>query len=214
MLKGIDVSGWQENSIVSQMSPQFIMIKASEGVNYKSDGLDRLYNTYIAWCKTKNITPLYGFYHYARPETGNSAAAEVDSFLSYVGHHIGKSRFALDWEGDALKVGEKWAYDFLDILRRKTNARPLLYVSASVARNFSLDFKSICDLWVAHWGVSKPDFGNKWPTWALWQYSDKPCDLDYFNGEASNWLGKSSAPVKVDWKITSQSDTKIVLEKK
>ena len=42
VLKGIDISKWNKN--VDYNSPDFIIIKASEGVNYKDPLLDFHYN--------------------------------------------------------------------------------------------------------------------------------------------------------------------------
>ena len=95
MLQGYDISNWQGTT---PMDADFLIIKASEGDGYKDPRLDQHYN---AWKETGKP---YGFYHYARPDLGNTPEAEADWFLSLVGGHVGKALMALDFEGEALST--------------------------------------------------------------------------------------------------------------
>ncbi len=93
MLKGCDLSKWNP---VTPSGYDFYLIKASEGNGYKDSALDTHFNA------VKSAGKLYGFYHYARPDLGNTPEAEADWFLSLVGQHAGNAIFALDYEGDSL----------------------------------------------------------------------------------------------------------------
>ena len=181
MLKGIDISKWNKN--VDYKSPDFIIIKASEGVNYKDPLLDFHYNNLNS---IKKEDKLYGFYHYARPELGNSGEDEAKSFLSYVGHHAGKCLYVLDWEGNALKYPIEWAIEFLDYVYAHTGVKPLIYCSASVTKTLQKVYEKDYGLWVAHYGVSTPSI-RVYPFWAMWQYTSSPIDCNYFNGNRNTF---------------------------
>ena len=64
MLKGIDVSSWQSPGAINYNDYDFVIIKASEGVNYVDPGLDRHLTALFG---TTDPTPkknkCYGFYH-------------------------------------------------------------------------------------------------------------------------------------------------------
>lgn len=174
---GCDISNFQKSIDYSKQG--FVLIKASEGRTYKDPLLDKHFNA------IKGTGKPYGFYHYARPEN-NSWKAEADHFLSLVGHHAGKCIFALDWEGNALRYGYAWALNWLNYVFQKTGVRPLFYCSASVAGRYAAIAKANFGLWVASYGVKKPRFGG-WPTYAIWQYTSSPFDLDVLNGDIATW---------------------------
>lgn len=196
-MRGIDVSGWNPTSVYADFKPNFVMIKASEGVGYKSDGMDKHVQAYRDFCNLDNRIPCMGFYHYARPETGNTPKDEVASFLSYAGQYAGSALYALDWEGDAVKSGPTWAVEFIERLAKETGSTPFIYMSSSVTKAY--DWSKLpmekCRLWVAHWGVSTPSYGN-WATWSMWQYSDKDVDHNYFHAGPEAWekLAKGNYP--------------------
>lgn len=169
MLKGCDLSAYNKTT---PKGYDFYIIKASEGVGFKSSGLDRHYNNVKKWNK------LYGFYHYARPEY-NTPEAEADYFLSLVGHHAGKCIYALDYEGTALKYGAGWALRWCRRIFEKTKVRPVLYIQASEVWKYKSLFDEDYGLWIAHWGVYRPQIGP-WSHWAFWQYTSNPIDKNYF----------------------------------
>mgnify|MGYP002096341206 FL=1 len=112
MLSGIDISNHQAPMDYGDVD--FVIMKASEGKSYKDARLDQHYN---------NVgNKLYGFYHYARPDTGNTPEEEADWFLSLVEHHAGKCIFALDWEGKSLNnYRSDWALSWLRRQKRELN---------------------------------------------------------------------------------------------
>ncbi len=213
MLQGIDVSGWQKSGTLKAKNYNFAIIKASEGVDYKSDGLDYHYNDFSGRTDGNPCGKLYGFYHYARPDTGNTAKAEAESFLKFVGHHKGKAVYALDWEDKALNYPASWAMEFLDIVSRETGCNPLFYASASVMRDPKYkDIVSKYPLWVAAYSDTPPDFGGAFKSWKIWQYTSEPYDLNKFNGNAEDWKALCcKAQKSKSWQVVRQGNGEIVL---
>lgn len=172
MLKGCDISKWNPTTPAGY---DFYIIKASEGNGYKDGLLDQHYNN------VKAMGKLYGFYHYARPDLGNTPEAEADWFLSLVGQHAGNAIFALDYEGDSLSYGQEWALRWLQRVYEKTGVRPVFYCSSSALPMFEKIGKENFGLWVANWNVESPKI-EPWSVFAFWQYTNRPIDQDYFNG--------------------------------
>ncbi len=172
MLKGCDLSKWNP---VTPSGYDFYLIKASEGNGYKDSALDTHFNA------VKSAGKLYGFYHYARPDLGNTPEADADWFLSLVGQHAGNAIFALDYEGDSLSYGQEWALRWLQRVYEKTGVRPVFYCSSSALPMFEKIGKENFGLWVANWNVESPKI-EPWSVFAFWQYTNRPIDQDYFNG--------------------------------
>ena len=80
-LYGIDISGHQGTINWTQVkgAKDFALIKASEGYNFS----DSYFVANRNGARSSGI--LRGFYHYARPDLGNSGTAEADSFVNIVG---------------------------------------------------------------------------------------------------------------------------------
>lgn len=212
MLKGVDVSGW--NKLTDIDGADFVLVKATEGVGWKSDMLSQ-WVTKICGGPIPDPSKRYGFYHYARPETGNSAAAEANWFVSIIRPHLGYAALALDWEGDALKMGSSWALDFLNCVYTQCGYRPLLYISSS--QENTGNYNNIRDkgypLWVADWS-NQPTLKH-WPSYSIWQYTDKPVDGDYCLDElaweklAPNYRNSKTEKA---WEILDQSERCITLQ--
>ena len=189
MLKGCDVSVWQNPYSMNFEPYDFVIIKASEGVTITDKHHKEHYE------KALQLEKLTGFYHYARPEY-NSAESEAEHFVSVVKPYVGKSILALDFEGEALKYGASWAKAWLDKVFELTGVRPVLYVQASQVNNYEEVFQSNYGLWVAAWGAKNPKIGP-WDRYTLWQYRGDPLDLDYFNGDKEAWLKYAAINSKV-----------------
>lgn len=179
MLKGIDISEWQNISPTAFKDYDFIVIKATEGKTYDDPSMASHAQNAI------NNGQLVGVYHYARPEN-NTPEEEVEHFLRIVKPYIGKAILALDYEGKALKYGSAWAVKWLDLVFEKTGVRPLIYLQGSQVRNYKEVLEKDYGLWVAHWGVDSPSIAP-WGFYALWQYRGDPLDLDLFNGDRAAW---------------------------
>lgn len=91
-LRGIDISNWQKEMNLNSVDADFVIIKASEGVNWQDPAFETLVG------KAKNTDKLIGFYHFARPTVNNTAEGEAESFLKFITPTglIGKAILALD----------------------------------------------------------------------------------------------------------------------
>lgn len=179
-LNGIDISNWQSDTPTEY---DFCIIKASEGVGYTDPSLNKHYN---AWAKTGKP---YGFYHYARPDLGNTAAAEADWFLSLVGHHAGKALFCLDFEGKALSWGSNkkraaWCLAFLERVYEKTGCRGLLYIQGSAYSTGAYDY--IYDANYGIWAAS-PSSYYRGHNITVQQSVYDNLDHDVFYGDTATW---------------------------
>lgn len=189
-LKGIDVSHWNESLILSMgtkwvSSFDFVIMKATEGITY----CDKYMGKYVNMLFEGKANPLYGFYHFARPDKGNSAIAEADYFITRVSSYNGRALYILDVEAEALKVKnlDQWVYDWAKTVYDKTGVLPLIYCSEAECKRFKKAAELGCGLWVAKWSEKKPTKISPWKFYAIWQYKvDKvfghSLDLDLFNG--------------------------------
>lgn len=190
MLQGIDISKWQKKLDRSYILDQdFVIMKATEGKGYKDPMLDEFYDLIHGSSDGKpDKEKLYGFYHYARPEICDPIP-EAKNFLRRVGHHAGYAMYCLDWEGAAWKCDLNWALEWLEYVKSETGVKPLIYCSGSHTQKLGFIYERDFGLWVAHWGVRKPEIGA-YPFWALWQYNvnrNLNVDLDYFNGSENQF---------------------------
>lgn len=187
MLKGIDISEWQDINPTAYKDYDFIVMKATEGKTYDDPNMASHAQNALA------NGQLIGFYHYARPEN-NSAEDEAEHFLRVVKPYIGKAVLALDYEGTALKYGAEWALKWLNAVYQKTGVRPMIYLQGSQVKNYKSVMEKNYGLWVAHWGVDTPSIAP-WSFYAMWQYRGNPLDLDLFNGDKEAWKAYAN-PVK------------------
>lgn len=199
MLKGIDISHWQEGIDLGAIDVDFVICKATEGNGYTDVMCDTFYQ------KAKSLGKKLGVYHFARPDLGNSGEEEADWFIKEtLGYHK-EAMLVLDWEsGDLTNVA--WAKAWLDRVYSKTGVKPVIYMSASVMH--SADWSSVVNadygLWVANYGTNNGTAQESvfdryplkyWSFYALWQYTSKGrlngyngnLDLNYFSGDGTAW---------------------------
>lgn len=157
-----------------------VIVKATEGISYVNPF--HLANAQLALANDKVI----GFYHYARPEN-NSYEKEALHFVNNCRPYIGKAILALDWEGNALKVNQQWARNFLDVVYQITGVRPLLYCSEAYLKKVgAVVADGNYGLWVAKYSSKNPVI-TPWKVKALWQYTSKPYDKSKFYGDKEAW---------------------------
>ena len=194
-LNGIDISDYQANSAVMD-AYDFVIIKASEGINWHAKRF------YQHTERAVSTGKLIGFYHYGRPETGNSASREAQSFLNFVSPYIGKAVLALDIEQGAFRYARwpQWCKEWLDYVYSKTGVRPLLYIQGSECQKV----KFIYDANYGIWAASSPSY-YKGMSIAIQQNVYGNLDHDTFNGDKAAWLkyanpsgsaSKPATPVK------------------
>lgn len=186
-LQGIDIASYQTGIDLSVVPCDFVIIKATEGVNYTNPDFTR------AYAQAKEQNKLIGIYHYAN---GAGATAEADYYLSVVGDRVGDAILVLDWEqgGNRAFGNVSYAKQWLDHVYSKTKVRPLIYMSKSVT--YGYDWSAVAPnhgLWVAQYADTNPTNyqSNPWTdTNGYGAWSNGPVIFQYSStGRLSGWIG-------------------------
>ena len=181
MLKGIDVSTLQGNIDWSHISAEFAMIKATQGrgegaaTRLLSRFTDSKFKTNITNCPVP-----CGVYHYFTAQDKAKATAEADYFCSIIEPYRDRIKLwaALDVESfylDGLGKTELTAIVRTALERIETHGfKPMLYTNPNFLKyRFEPGAFNDTDIWLAHWGVSKPYFA---PNLMIWQYGTTRTD--------------------------------------
>lgn len=212
MMNGIDISHWQHGLNLSKIKCDFVIVKATEGVNF----LDSCFDDFMR--QAESLGKCMGFYHFARPDK-NSAKAEAKFFYNNTAKYFGKAIPILDWETGKLS-DVAWVKEWLDEIYSMTGIRPMLYTSESVVKSY--DWSSVANanygLWIAKYKDHKIDrnydmtnAGKEpvvkwWKFYAMWQWTSSgrldgysgnlDCDIFFGSKEAWNkYAGKSAQTV-------------------
>lgn len=184
MLSGIDVSKWNKVSVVTDNNVDFCIIKATEGRTYKDPAIHM--HTEAA----TNTHKLLGFYHYARPDNGNTPLQEAMNFYEAVKQYVGEAIFAVDWEGKSLNVvnGEQWLLQFCSYFYNLSGVRPLVYMSENECKKEK--YKTVANFNVGLWVANRKEIVSSgvWKFWTIHQYSSTGFDKNRFNGTREQWL--------------------------
>lgn len=200
IMNGIDISNWQKDLDLKKIDYDFVIVKATEGLNF----VDKYCDGFIQTAKAMNKK--FGFYHFARPT--NSAIAEAEFFVTNCRSYFGEGIPVLDWEAEN-KNDVQWALRWLNRVQDLTGVKPMIYMSESVvnAYNWSSVVAADYGLWVAKYRDTKPDYnydmsaaGNMpkvkwWPFYAMWQWTSVgrldgysgSLDCDVFYGAPQIW---------------------------
>lgn len=181
MLKGIDVSTLQGNIDWSRAPADFAMIKATQG---RGEGAatkllprftDSKFKRNIVNCRCPA-----GVYHYFTAQDKAKALTEADYFCSVIEPHRKNITLwaALDVESkylDGLGKTELTAIVRTALERIETRGfKPMLYTNPNFLKyRFEPGAFNDIDIWLAHWGVSKPYFV---PNLMIWQYGTTRTD--------------------------------------
>lgn len=191
-LQGIDVSSWQGKIDFERVKAdgiRIVYIKATQGTNYVDPDFERNYRD------AEKERLAIGFYHYVTARNINEAREEARFFASHIHDKIQHARPAMDFEVfDDLTRSEirEIALHFLVTLEAETRQRPVIYTDASNASGtFADDRLREYRLWIADYGVVRPDMENPWRFWSGWQFTDRgrvngiagDVDRDYFRRE-------------------------------
>ena len=181
MLKGIDVSTLQGNIDWSRISADFAMIKATQGrgegaaTRMLSHFTDSKFKTNITKCPVP-----CGVYHYFTAQDKAKATAEADYFCSIIEPYRDRIKLwaALDVESfylDGLGKTELTAIVRAALERIEAHGfKPMLYTNPNFLKyRFEPGAFNDTDIWLAHWGVSKPYFV---PNLMIWQYGTTRTD--------------------------------------
>ena len=180
---GPDVSNWQHPSgasinwtLVKAAGHSFAFVKATEDTTYT--------NSYFAadWKAIAAAGMDRGPYHFARPGSTSSAAAQAAYFASVVGNmgHPGDLPPVLDLEDTGgLSPANliAWTQSFLSTTQSLTNRVPMIYASPNFWRTYMNNSTAFTayPLWIAQWtSATTPSFPlpGGWTSWTFWQYTD------------------------------------------
>lgn len=172
-IKLIDVSRHQGSidwQLVGKSGVKGAYVKATEGVGY----IDPMFRRNAVGAAAVGLK--VGYYHYARPETGNSAKAEAEAYLDTIRGMNPSLPHVLDVEGAAANIGKDrlsdWVADWLTAVTGYAGQKVMIYTGASFAKSYLLGAKLAgYPLWVAHYDAERPMSGPTWDRWAMWQYT-------------------------------------------
>lgn len=186
--RGCDVSHYQGGGLrwaeLARQGCAFAYCKASEGARLVDDAFVQNAE------HTRAAGILRGGYHFFRPTV--DVPTQVRLFVGVL-KSAGDLELppALDVEvsdGVAPGVLAASVEHFLELLSEELG-RGVIYTAPGWWRAHTGDshLAAKADLWVAHWGVSKPSLCGDWADWLFWQTADRSSfagDADVFNGSA------------------------------
>lgn len=199
-LYGIDISSWQSDLDINQIACDFIIVKATEGIEY----VNPTFNKHAQ--QTINSKKRLGFYHYAQNRLF-TAEKEADFFLKTAQEYFYKGIPILDWEENTQDI--QWAFTWLQRVEQATGVKPIIYMSESVVNQH--DWSNIVNhgygLWVAKYKDYTPNFNfdmtamsnppavKHWPFYAMWQFTSVGqingylgnLDCNIFYGDQTAW---------------------------
>lgn len=193
-LKGIDISNWQAGFDVKNAPCDFVIVKATEGLNF----VDKYCDGFVQ--QAKESSKLWGFYHFAR---NNDPVAEADFFYNNCKNYFKHGIPVIDIEDAAIRDWGLYANTFAIRIHDLTGVWPMVYCSASQLYRFS-GFPTVynnCGLWVAGYPknyTSWPDDNvpydiAPWKIVAIWQFTSSlamggmSIDGDYAYMDSRAW---------------------------
>ncbi len=170
--EGIDVSRWQGTinfQEVANSGIDIVYIKATQGTTYVSPLFEEQYTN------ARNNGLKIGFYHYVTARTVEQARNEAQFFASKISGKQVDCKLAMDFEEFGnLSTQEINAIGlaFIKRLEEITNKPVVVYSNTYTARTIWNGEITNYPLWVAEYGVSRPEDNGKWNTYEGWQYTN------------------------------------------
>jgi lysozyme len=179
MLKGIDISSWQDDidlrSVIESNDLNFVVIKATEGSIYVESTCDY----WVQTCKTMH--KLWGFYHFAFGGS-NTPEEEAEWFYANCFNYFGQGVPVLDIEKNTIDDWGTWCQRFVDRLHALSGVYPLIYCSSSQLGRFNgTQLPKTCGLWVAQYPYYAHGYDDivyddgcwPWEFVAVWQFTSQ-----------------------------------------
>ena len=173
-LSGIDISYHNGEIDFEKIKSKvdFIIMRAGYGTKSK-DSKEIKFDIYYDEAKKHNI-PI-GTYWYCYAKTPDEALLEAKTFLNKV---KGKTfEFPVYYDVEEKTIFDTGKENVNAIIKtffeelEKNNYFCGLYISSYYLNDIISDeIKQKYEIWVAHWGVDKPNYNGKW---GIWQYSSK-----------------------------------------
>ena len=220
MLKGIDVSNWQNGLVPSTMDIDFCIAKATEGNWF----VDACCDGFIQNCIANDI--LWGFYHF----NGNAdPVSEADFFVENTRNYFGNGIPVLDYEV-ANDNDRSWVEQFIQRVYDLTGVWCMVYTSASWLPRFQDSWVcKKCGLWLAGypypattWRFDDPPYGSyPWDFIAIWQFTSSlqigwnsglDGDIAYMDKAAWMKYAKSNSADKPNAPVQPVKDYKTVIK--
>ncbi len=205
-ISGPDVASYQHPggasidwSQVKNSGRNFAFVKATEGVGYV--------NPYFSadWSAIRTNGMVRGSYHYAKPDSSSTSAAEqARYFVSVAGvmHTSGDLAPVLDLEetgGLSPSQLVTWVHAWLSTITALTGRTPIVYTYPYFWRSAMGNDTSFTQypLWIADYnGGSAPNTPliGGWNYWTFWQYTDRSTIAGISTGvDDSKFSGDSAA---------------------
>jgi lysozyme len=210
-MNGIDISRYQKGINLTAVPSEFVIVKASQGSS------DYVYPTFKEQItEADRLGKFLGVYHYA---SQGGAIPEAEKFLRTVDKYIGKAILCLDWEKDdnVNFNNPQYAIAWLKYVEQKTEIKPFIYMSKSVARQYASTWDTSFPFWCAQYAnyqytgykvnpwTDDKGFGP-WKNCAIFQYSSRGrlpgyndnLDLDKAYISAEQWLMYARGEIKTE----------------
>lgn len=172
--KGIDISQWQENinfTKVKNNGVEIVYIKATQGNDYIDPYFKRNYQN------AKDVGFKIGVYHFLTARNIEEAIDEADFFCSVISNKKINCKLAMDFESFGRLTKEQIneiSLAFLERVEQNTGKELVIYSDTYNAKKiFSEELAQKYPVWIAEYGVDKPNSNGKWNTWIGFQYTDK-----------------------------------------
>lgn len=179
MIRGIDISNWQNGIELSYLDIDFCIFKATEGIGYT----DPTANDHHDQCIDNGL--LWGFYHFARE---NEPEDEAEWFYNECKGYIGNGIPVLDYETQNHNDVE-WCERFVWHFHELSGIWCMLYLAAYYnpgVANFEDSWLSDkCALWLAGYPFTITDFSDAgvpcsayynpspWDYASIWQFTSE-----------------------------------------
>ncbi|YAB13930.1 GH25 family lysozyme [Lactiplantibacillus plantarum] len=223
-LNGFDVASYQAGMNVGKVAGDFVLVKATEGIDYTNPE----FNGHAK--QTLSAGKKLGVYHFIR--NNSDIKQQADYFLTVVKPYIGKAMLVLDFEnttGSTIQnqAGVGLAKQWLDYVYIQTGVRPIVYtgINCENVLNWDIVVNANYGLWIAQYnnydavnGYQPRDlYGSlkNWKTAVMFQYTSTgrlpgwsgDLDFDVFYGDKSAWDKYAKATKMVTNKSIVQKAT-------
>ena len=191
VLKGIDISSWQKGFDLADASPDFVIVKATEGLGL----VDKYCDGFVQDALRLNIP--FGYYHFAR---SNDPVKEATYFYDQTRGYVGKGIPILDFE---VPNGNDWLETWCKTFYQLSGIKPWFYTYSDYINRQGYGtpwVKANCGLWLAGYpraytGYPRPDCPYRHDGWTLaaWQFTSSlamggmTIDGDFFYGGRKAW---------------------------
>lgn len=230
-MNGLDIASYQSSLNLLNISYDFVMIKATEGVSYVNPFCDVHYQEAKANGKKRAI---YHFFDFTV-----DAIAQANFFVDNCAGYIHDAIFVLDWEGAHVdRLGD--AMLFLRQVEQRIGYKPAIYMSeyvenhydwADIARlSYGLVLAKYSDYEIDNnYDMSKAGVAPScvhWPFYFMWQWTSKghlngyagdlDCDVAYLTPEQwdlyAGVQAAAPAPLPVTEPVTEPTTTTTTTE--